>query len=597
MRKLLTLLLLWIPVTVFSQANSLRGEVLNEKGESLTSSTVVLLNPADSTMQYFGISGTNGAFDIKNIKTGTYLMQVSFIGYETVYLDIEIPYRNNGNLGPIPLLPKLVSLDEVTVTGERIPLRIKQDTIEYDAKAFKVKPDAVAEDLLKKLPGIEVDRSGNIKAMGENVNNVLVDGKEFFTGDTKVATRNIPADALDKVQVYNKKTEEAEFTGIEDGARNQTINLQLAEDRKDGVFGELMAGGGSGEHFQGSGKIYRFSEKSQIAALGMMNNINQYGFDFGDYLSFTGGIAKISHGEGIMVGSGGFPINFGETVPGYATSGAAGLNYSYSSSPSNRYYISYLGSGSKRELEQRSLTTSYRELDSYFSDEASEQVQRDTSHNINFGIRHLFRETNNIIMDGGISINTGTVPLSSSVSNYLNDQLTSSLNRNSHDISDRLSGNISATYMKRINEGSTIFKLSGNGSLSNSNSNTRFNNNTEYFNPASSEIISQFQENNIRTYNYGGATSLTQKITGVYYIDLSLKGDSRTENLERRQGEQGAGDIVIDTLSPGFEKLNRSLSPGITVRRGSKKFSFSLGADYNFGQYTTSLNGDGPVAK
>lgn len=595
MRLLSILVLLLIPAGLFSQSFSLKGEILNETAYPLTSSTVVLLNPADSTMQYFGISGTSGEFEIKNIKKGKYLAQVAYIGYETLYLNIEIPYKDNGNLGPIPMVPKLVSLDEVTVTGERIPLKIKQDTIEYDAKAFKVKPDAVAEDLLKKLPGVEVDRAGNIKALGEDVKNVLVDGKEFFTGDKKVATRNIPADALDKVQVYNKKTEEAEFSGIEDGVRNQTINLQLAEDKKDGVFGELMAGGASGNHYQFNGKVYRFSEKSQIAALGMMNNINKYGFDFGDYLSFTGGIAKISHGDGITIGGGGFPINFGQSVPGFASSGAAGLNYSYSSSPKNRYYISYLGSGSKREINEKVKTTNYREAGSFTTDETREQVQRDTAHNINFGVRHLFRETNNIIVDGGLSLNTGSVPLSSTLINYLDNVLTSSLDRESNDISDRLTGNISGTYMKRINEGSSIFKISGNGSLSNSNSNTRFENITDFYNPVINEIIKQYQDNKIKTYEYGGSASFTQKIKGPYYVDLSLKGSYRNEDMVRQQGNLGNGTALIDTLSPAFEKNQKSLTPGLTFRKSSKKSSFSLGVDYNAGAYTTSLWNDGPL--
>ena len=329
----------------------------------------------------------------------------------------------------------------------------------------------------------------------------------------------------------------------------------------------------------------------------MMNNINKYGFDFGDYLSFTGGIAKISHGDGISLGGGGFPINFGQSVPGFASSGAVGLNYSYSTSPKNRYYISYLGSGSEREITEREKTTSYREIGSFYSDETREQVQRDTSHNVNFGVRHLFRETNNIIVDGGVSFNTGSVPLSSNIMNYLNDILTSSLERESSDISDRLSGNIRSTYMKRVNEGSTIFKISVDGSLSNSNSNTRFNNITDYYNLVVNQIINQYQDNKIKTYEYGGSASLTQKIKGPYYVDFSLKGSYRNEDMVRQQGNLGNGTALIDTLSPEFEKVQKSLTPGLTFRKSSKKSSFSLGIDYNAGAYTTSLWNDGPTEK
>ena len=157
------------------------------------------------------------------------------------------------------------------------------------------------EDLLRKLPGLEVDRSGNIKAMGEDVKNVLVDGKEFFGNDPKVATRNLPADAINKVQLFDKKTDESQFTGIDDGERNQTLNLVLDEGKKAGVFGDVVAGAGTGSHVEAGAKIYRFTDKIQFAGLGMFNNINQFGFSLGDYINFSGGISALSSGSGITL--------------------------------------------------------------------------------------------------------------------------------------------------------------------------------------------------------------------------------------------------------------------------------------------------------
>ena len=590
MRVIIILFLLTLSTAVFAQSNNIKGEILDENGVALTSSTVVLLNPADSTMQYFGISNTSGEFEIKGIKQGTYLLQVAFIGYETIYINITIPYKDNGNLGSIPMTPNPVSIDEIKVARERIPLKIKRDTLEYDAKAFKVASDAVVEDLLKKLPGIEVDRAGNIKALGEDVNTVLVDGKEFFSNDPKIATKNLPADAIDKVQLYNKKTEEAEFTGIDDGTRNQTLNLVLDEDKKDGVFGELMAGGGTGKHFQSNAKIYKFNEKSQIAALGMLNNVNKFGFSIGDYLSFTGGIANLSHGKGnISLGDGSFPINFGETITGYSSSGAAGFNYSYSRSKNQRFFISYLGNGSKRELNERTKTTSYRESDAYFQDDNTEQVQRDTAHNISFGTRYLFRETNNIIINGGVSFNTGYIPLTSTLNSYLNDILVNNMTRSSTDLSDRLSGNISGIYLKKINEGRTVLKLSANGSYSSSNSETMFENQTSFYNPDIVSIVSQFQDNAIRSTNYKGGMSLTQKLFGAFYMNLSLSTANSDENLIRKQGDQSPGGSLIDTLSPQFDKSDRWVKPGFTLRRNTEKSTFSMGLEYNPGTFSTTL--------
>ena len=195
-----------------------------------------------------------------------------------------------------------VSLGEVVVEEDYIPLRFKTDTIEYNTAAFVTKPDAVVEDLLKKLPGLDVDRAGNIKAMGEDIKKVLVDGREFFGSDPKMATRNVPADALRKVQVYDKRSDESEFTGIDDGTRDKTLNLMLKEDKKNAVFGELLGGGSKDGHYQASGKVYKFSKKNQFAALGMMNNINQFGFSFKDYIDFSGGIQGIGgHGGAVQI--------------------------------------------------------------------------------------------------------------------------------------------------------------------------------------------------------------------------------------------------------------------------------------------------------
>jgi len=220
---LTTILAGWAGLS-FAQTWPLTGNVFSEDYSPLVYSTVVLLNPADSTMQFYGITNPEGKFDIKNIRKGDYLLQVAFLGYETYYKTVSIPVEGN-NLGQLTMKPKPLSVSEVSVMGEYVPLSFRGDTTVYNAAAFQLKPGAVAEDLLKKLPGVEVDRAGNIKAMGEDVRRVMVDGKEFFGNDPKVATKNVPADAVDKVQIYDRTSEESMFTGIHDGSRDKTIKL------------------------------------------------------------------------------------------------------------------------------------------------------------------------------------------------------------------------------------------------------------------------------------------------------------------------------------------------------------------------------------
>jgi len=302
--------LLFIVVTVsgsfvpcFAQ-HSIEGRVIDEEGEPLTYANVVLLNPADSTMKYFDVADKEGKYQIRNIKPGDYLMHFSFVTKEAIYEEVTIPSDSGGEFGDT-VMKAAAAMDEVVVTAEYIPIQIKQDTVAFNTKAFKTKTGAVVEDLLKKIPGVEVDKAGNVKALGEDVNKVLVDGKEFFGKDPKVATKNLPADAVDKVQVYDKKTEEAEFMGVDDGVRERTINLLLNEDNKKGYFGNAGAGGGTGSHYNTGGKIYRFSSKLQSALLGMYNNVNEF--------RFTGKDME----------------EFGQRVSGLNTTAAGGLNLSY----------------------------------------------------------------------------------------------------------------------------------------------------------------------------------------------------------------------------------------------------------------------------
>ena len=245
---------------LFSQKNAVTGAVSDSTGIGLPGATVVLLQEQDSVLSSFGISEVDGRFELKRVAAGEYLLQVSYVGYETHWQPISVT-ENAGkvDVGRIVLTPASADLSEVEVTAEHIPLRMRSDTLEYNANAFQTQPNAVVEDLLKKLPGVEVDRNGTIRAQGEQVQNVLVDGKEFFGNDPQIATKNLPANAVDKVQVFDKKSERAEFTGIDDGREfsltGQSPSLACTSSRSISPMGILLAG---------FSKSYRNNSKSRL---------------------------------------------------------------------------------------------------------------------------------------------------------------------------------------------------------------------------------------------------------------------------------------------------------------------------------------------
>ncbi len=592
MKLLTTALLVCFAWVGFAQNFSLEGYVFDDDNSPMVSSSVVLLNPADSTMQSFGITNKEGRFEIKNVKKGDYLLQIAFLGYETYYKNISVPVAGN-SLETVVMKSKPLDVDEVKVVGEYVPLAIKNDTVEYNANAFKLKPDAVTEDLLKKLPGIEVDRAGNIKAMGEDVKKLFVDGKEFFGNDPKVATKNVPADAVEKVQVYDRKSETAMFTGIDDGSREKAINLELKEDKKNALFGDLMGGGGTGEHWQGSAKAYRFTDKIQLAALGTANNVNQFGFSFNDYMNFNGGIGSMMHGSGSaqirITTDGSFPINFGQPVSGLNTSGAAGANFSYSTSPNDRYFLSYLGSGTKKDLQETTKTWNYTSSDEYFQNQQLSEIDKNQSHGFNFGARTRIDSTQNIVVDGNITFTNGNNSSNSLINTLSNNSQVNRLNDLSELNSDRISGNIGGSYLKKIKQGKSVFNVSGDVSFSQGLSKNLINTEIIYYdNPA--ENTTKFQDNKTDNLNYSATTSFIQKVGKLWYITPEISAGTNSETLDRTQGTGVLRDYPDETLSPYFQKNYLWFRPKLGFKRTTSKTTFTASLQMESGKLENTLN-------
>ncbi len=593
-KNLLSLLLIVLSIQLYSQTHTLAGRLFDDEVTPLASGTVVLLNPVDSTLEFFGITNAQGQFEIRNIKEGKYLLQASFIGFRTLYSQLDIPRREGANLGDIVLQPLPVDLAGAEVIGEAVPLQISGDTVIYNAAAFKTKPDAVTEDLLKKLPGIEVDRAGNIKALGEDVNNLYVDGKEFFGSDPTVATRNIPADAINKIQVYDKRSDETEFTGIDDGTRDKTMNLELRNDKKRGVFGDLLGGYGTGNHYKASAKAYRFTDKIQVAGLGMINNVNQYGFSFSDFLDFKGGISAMMGGGGsarIKINADdNFPVNFGQPVDGLTTSGAGGFNFSYATDKNNRTYISYLINGSDKDLQRNTYSEYYTKNGSFTTTDDLDQLSNNMAHRINFGLRRRIDSTHNLIFGGDIALMYNQLDRFVETENMHGDQLVSKLLSDRTDDSDRMSGNVTGTYYRMFGKDKSVLKITGSGGYVKSLEEIRISNETEYLSAPENDLYNQFQNNQTDQLNLSMAASYTQKIgKGLYLVPIFRMGGTR-EHLDRVQGPLGNGMEPVDSISPTFDKVYRWLRPGVNLQWNTAKSQLTLGFITEIGEMETSLN-------
>src|SRR5688572_8065458 len=312
MRVILLLAAVLSVQALYAQKITVKGRLLDSSDAPLPQATIMFLSPKDSSLVNFGASNKEGFFEVKNLNRTNYIFKVTYVGHAPLMITISPkPEELIIDLGVQKMEQASTMLGAVEIKGERAPVTIKKDTIEFNAGSFKTQPNAMAEDLIKKLPGMEVDNDGTIRAQGEQVQRVTVDGKEFFGRDPKLATRNLPADAVDKVQVFDKKSDQAVFTGIDDGQREKTINLELKEEKRNGMFGNVTGGYGSPDNrFTGRISLNRFSKGQQISIVGTGNNINEQGFSMDDYMTFTGGANAFAGGGGggtrtVTIGGGG----------------------------------------------------------------------------------------------------------------------------------------------------------------------------------------------------------------------------------------------------------------------------------------------------
>lgn len=291
----------------FSQNFSISGYVKSaDKKEPLISATVKVLS--NDKLIAGSITDNTGKFEIHNLTKGKYVLSITYVGFKSLKVNIEINDKPL-ILNTFYLAPSSVELNEVTVEGKAQPVVQNKDTTEFNAIAFKVNKDANADELVSKLPGVTVE-DGKVTAHGEEVKNVYVDGKQFFGNDPNAVLRNIPAEIIDKIQLFDKASEQAEFTGFDDGNKSKTMNIVTKVRYRNGVFGRINAGAGTDEKYLGNGTINFFNNEQRISLLGQINNINEQNFSIDDIMGIfsggSGGRRMIFMRPGGMGGMGGF---------------------------------------------------------------------------------------------------------------------------------------------------------------------------------------------------------------------------------------------------------------------------------------------------
>ena len=421
MKKTFTLLFFTLSLFSIAQAQkadgSIRGKLIDTAAKQpISDATVSVINAKDSSLASYILSDKEGAFQIKGLDSGKYRLVITHQGYMETKKPFSITIINKTiDLGKLIIQKEYKTLGEVVVTSES-PIQVKNDTVQFNASGFKTKPNATVEDLLKKLPGVEVDKEGNVKSQGEQVQKVYVDGKEFFGNDPKLATKNLTADMVESVQVFDDMSDQAKFTKIDDGSRTKTLNIKLKKDRNKGYFGRALLGIGDQGRYEGNLSINKFNGNQRISLLFNNNNINKQGFSFSDIISSMGGFSGFGGGGGmrgfdpgalkgsLIGGGGGFGGGgFGGGISSSGSTGiiksfSTGLNYTDQWGSKLKVSGSYFFSNSNTEQKQSTLRQSFFENDSVANlNRETHSINKNQNHRFNLRFEYQIDSANSIL--------------------------------------------------------------------------------------------------------------------------------------------------------------------------------------------------------
>lgn len=586
------LLLIIIPTLIFSQKIS--GNIQDENNNPIEYATVILLWAKDSSMVEFTNSLRTGAFSLNLSKSGQYILQVSYLGYETIHLHMGTIFQDT-LLKTIQLKPGNQVLDVIEIKDFASPMSFGKDTIQYNAAAFKTQPGDMAEDLLKKLPGIEVERDGSVKALGEKVQNVLVDGKEFFGKDTKIATKNLDADAIDKVQVFDKRSDQTEFTGIDDGQRERSLNLKLKADKKIGYFGTIEAAGGTEERFKGRANINRFTPNFRTSFIGLANNINEQNFSISDYIDFMGGIGAMMGGGGggslsiNLDQSSGLPLGFNNNQ-GIQKSYAGGLNLNTDFSATTSLEASVFGNHFNNTLLRNSIRENLLPESKFISNTSEDQWSENTSGSFTLKFKTKLDSTQNLVIRANGS--AGKNQLLSREMNQVFDEKSQNLNDNANRYEmqgDQLKLATNFLWQKKARKPGRILSLNTGFHVSDQNSKLDLNSYYQIYQPvADSNRLLQNQFGRQDGWYYSVQGSWTEPLKKKRYLEWM----SSISNQNYKAGTDyfdiiNAVPIPNLLLTHLYQNDYTLYQTGLSLIVNRENYNLTIGSKYQF----STLNG------
>lgn len=592
--------LLLATLSVFAQTKrvTVSGRVVEDTGEPAVQATVQLLSLPDSTFTTGIASNEKGYFSLPRVKAGKYVLKVSYIGFKNKLITLQLTTSApNKNVGTVKLETDAIMLAEAVVVAEAPQVQVVEDTIAFNSSAYRTPEGAMLEELVKKLPGAEVDDDGNVKINGKEISKIMVDGKEFFGGDVQTGLKNLPVDMIDKLKTYDKKSDLARITGIDDGEEETVLDLTVKKGMNQGWFGNVDLAAGTEQRYMGRAMVNYFYDKTQVSLIAGSNNVNDQGFSAG------GGGPRWRKNNGLtakkMIG-----INFATETEKLELGGSVRYNYSDGDIASVGSSENFLTSGNSYS----NSNTLNRNRNRNFNANFRMEWKPDSMTNIIFRPNFSYGTTDGWSSSESGTFNDDPYSLVSNPNDYLNlDELTdndplrevriNAINSGSLKDNNSLSANATLQLNRKLNNKGRNITLRGNLGFGNSENNQFTESMTNYFllqnylGGDSVLIRNQYINTPTNNYNYRLQLTYSEPIARATFLQFSYQfhykyseSDKKTFDLKEFPdwdlGTPLPGDyerMEVDSLGKYAEYRYYNHEASLALRVIREKYQLSAG--------------------
>lgn len=573
-QKVILITLLFASYTAVAQtkAGTASGKVLNGRDKSPVDYASVAIKKQFGDSAVVGGATTNqtGSFAIANLPAGKYKLFIAYVGLKTVNREFELTAAAPGiDFGDLVMEDTGVDLKTVEVKGEIPPVKVKKDTLEFNAAAFKVKENAVVEDVLKKLPGVDVAKDGTITTQGETIKKVRVDGKDFMGNDPLMATRNLPADMIDKIQIIDDMSEQSKFSGIDDGNREKIINITTRQDKKNGFFGNSTFGYGTDDRYDVNVNVNKFKNDEQMSVIGQFNNVNKQNF---------GGGGGGGGGRGGMR----FQMGGGGQQQGITTTNMGGINYADVYKDGTQFNASYNVNKTSLFNQQNSFTQNLLGNTTTTNQSALESTTERLSHNLNFTLDTKLDSTISFKLQPNFSYsdNKGI-----SETNYnrlvLNNNTVGMQQYKTSSTSPSFSNNL--LLRKKFQRRGRTLSLNVNTSINNSDADN-FNliqDNVIIDGTPSVRVINQLNDQNAKSFGNSARVVYTEPLSKTLSIELNYQNNFNFDNQDRLVYNYNPltqkFDLRDASFSNEYENTTLTNAIGFSFNKNEKKYNWNIG--------------------